>query len=349
MPGGVLPYQKEFVSKALMERMPQYDFRIGTLECAVGDSFAYDEEKMRGRANIIYARNEDLKRVKEIGIDVVSLANNHVYDLGQDGLKNTLLQLQQLGIMYCGAGMDDEEASRPAVVCKDGVSVAFLAYCKFDSPWLGRVKLAGSGSAGVNPLIKDKVVDEIREAKKMYDVVIILPHWGKEYSHVPLPEDVEMAKAMVEAGADAVMGSHTHQIQPLVRYKGVPVCYSMGNFLFPDFYMQPPRPIWYPDELSIRSEIAAVDDYIFPVNEFVLRVWDSFSRQGMAVNVTIKKGQVSAGNFFTRLSSDNIIELDNLDGQLRFQIWKESLKLNSDFFRHLLHEVRRFKTHHNQR
>ena len=129
MPGGVLPYQTAYIDKDLQDYMSRFDFRIGTLECAIGNDLPYDEVKMQGRMNIIYARNEDLFRIKEMGFDVVSLANNHVWDMGEAGLRNTMRQLDELGIRYCGAGMNIEEATRPVVLQKEGVSVAILAYC----------------------------------------------------------------------------------------------------------------------------------------------------------------------------------------------------------------------------
>ena len=92
MPGGVLPYQETYIDEGLKAMLSQYDFRVGTLECAIGDGLPFDDEKIKGRANIIYARTEDLSRVKELGFDVVSLANNHVFDLGVEGLRNTMQQ-----------------------------------------------------------------------------------------------------------------------------------------------------------------------------------------------------------------------------------------------------------------
>ena len=90
MPGGVLPYQDKYITSDLLKYMKGFDFRIGTLEAAIGSNLSYDPVKMSGRQNIIYARDEDFFRVKEMGFDVVSLANNHVWDLGEEGLRNTI-------------------------------------------------------------------------------------------------------------------------------------------------------------------------------------------------------------------------------------------------------------------
>ena len=344
MPGGVLPYQESYIDKGLKEGLSQYDFRVGTLECAIGDGLPFDNEKMKGRANIIYARPEDLCRVKELGFDVVSLANNHVCDLGVDGLRNTMQQLTAMGIQYCGAGMNLNEASRPAIVSKDGMTVAFLAYCMYDSPWLGQVRQAKEDAPGICPLDMPRVLEDIRMAKRKYDKVVVLPHWGKEYSYAPLPETIVMAKQMVQAGADAVIGTHPHQVQPMIRMSGVPVCFSMGNFLFPDFYMQPPRPIWYPDAAVDRTAIPSVDSYIFPVEQPVLRVWEPLSRYGMAVEMLLRtRHRTSVKPVFTHLSCNNNLCISGPSKGMRIRLWKESAKIKNSWIREVSESLRQHK------
>ncbi len=312
MPGGVLPYQSTYITRELMEYISGFDFRIGTLEAAIGTGFSFDPVKMRGRQNIIYARDEDFFRVKEMGFDVVSLANNHIWDLGEEGLKNTIGVLQENGIKYCGAGMNAREASRPAVIEKGGLRVAVLAYCMYDSPWMGYVELATDEKAGVNPLRIDKVVKDIRDAKKEYDWVIVLPHWGREYRYEPLPECVSLAKEMVKAGADAVLGSHSHQIQPFVHIKGKPVCFSMGNFLFPDFFMHPPRPIWYPESVEEINGIQEVVGYPYPIHQPIKQVWNSVSRYGCTVGLEMDDRRMIGNIRYVSLSDNNVESFSDL-------------------------------------
>ena len=307
MPGGVLPYQDNYISTELKSFMNNFDFRIGTLESAIGTNLSHDPVKIAGRQNIVYARNEDFFRVKEMGFDVVSLANNHVWDLGEEGLKNTISILQKNGIKYCGAGINIEEASRPAVIEKGGLMVAILAYCMYGNKYLGYVELAGENKAGINPLDIGRVVSDIKQAKQKYDKVIVMPHWGREYRYEPLPECVAMAKQMIGAGADAVLGSHTHQVQPFLELKGKPVCFSMGNFLFPDFYMYPPRPIWYPELSEDLSRIKEVVGYPFPIEEPIRQVWNPISRYGCYVTLTVENGKAISGIGYVHSSGDNIV------------------------------------------
>lgn len=312
MPGGVLPYQDEYISPDLLEYMGSFDCRIGTLEAAIGTNLPFDTVKMEGRQNIIYARDEDLFRIREMGFDVVSLANNHVWDLGEEGLKNTIRLLDENGINHCGAGMNAEEASKPAVIEKDGMKIAIFAYCMFGNKYLGYVELAKTNKAGINPLIIEKVTEDIQKAKQVYDRVIVLPHWGREYLCEPLPECVQMAKQMIRAGADAVIGSHPHQIQPLVHYKGIPICFSLGNFLFPDFYMYPPRPIWYPDSVEDVKDIDDVVGYPFPIEKPIRQVWNSSSRYGCVLGLEFDKGTMNDNLRYVHLSEDNIETLSDL-------------------------------------
>lgn len=343
MPGGVLPYQKAYLSSKLQAHLDSFDFRIGTLEAAIGTGMSYDSIKMKGRANIIYARDEDFFRVKEMGFDVVSLANNHVWDLGEKGLRNTIRHLEENGIRYCGAGMNAEEASRPAVIEKGGRKIAIYAYCMYGNKWLGHVELAGEKKSGVNPLDIENVVREIQEAKRKYDIVIVMPHWGREYRYEPLPECIMIAKQMIEAGADAVLGSHPHQVQPTIKYKHGYICFSMGNFLFPDFYMYPPRPIWYPPKSYDLSGIKDVIGYPFPIEEPVRQVWNPMSRYGCLIEMEITERGMGVCVRYVHLSADNVLNLSSVERRMKFQLWKTGKMINSSAFRFLIRCARKGK------
>lgn len=341
MPGGIIPYQDTYITPELQAYLDNFDFRICTLEAAIGTGLAYDPLKMSGRANIIYARNEDFFRVKEMGFNVVSLANNHIWDLGEEGLRNTMTILEENGIGYCGAGMNIEEASRPAIINNKGKTIAIFSYCMYGNPWLGYVEPAGKGKPGVNPLDIGRVVYDIKKSKKKYDYVVVMPHWGREYLYEPMPECVEMAKQMIEAGADAVLGSHPHRIQPLVNYKGKPICFSMGNFLFPDFYMYPPRPIWYPRAEEDLSDIKEVVGYPFPIKEPMKQIWNPQSRYGGIIEMEISERDMEVRLKYVHLSTDNVLGLSQGEKRMKFQLWKAGMMIKDPVFRILLRTVRK--------
>lgn len=310
MPGGRFPYQDSYIDEGLLAYMRSFDLRVGTLEAAIGSDYSFDENKMKGRCNIVYARDEDLFRVKELGMNVVSLANNHVFDLGEEGLINTCCKLDDLGIMYCGAGVNNEAARKPAIVSIEGKTIAFIGCCSPDPNQVGFLKVATNSQPGVNP-IDESILEDIKEAKKSYDIVIVLPHWGKEHCYMPLPSVIDFSQRMIDAGADAVLGSHAHIAQPMIKYKGKPIVYGMGNFLFPDYYMKPPRPMWYPNPSEIDVNIKRVVGYPFPIHEPLIHVWPDKSRTGMVLDYSLLGTDVKVKFRFTHLSEDNIVSLKN--------------------------------------
>ena len=335
MPGGVLPYQSEYISSELRDYLASFDVRIGTLEAAIGTDYPYDPVKIAGRQNIVYARDEDFFRVKEMDINLVSLANNHVMDLTDAGLTNTIRLVKENGMKYCGAGLNIEEASKPAILDINGERIAILAYCMYGNKYLGHVELASKDKAGVNPLDIDTAICDIRDNKKKYDRVIVMPHWGREYKFHPLQECITMAKQMINAGADAVLGSHTHQIQPCLKYKGKPICFSMGNFLFPDFYMRPPRPIWYPTKEEDLASIKDVVGYPFPIEEPIRQVWNPISRYGCMVALEFNGKHCITSIKYVHMSDSNVTSLCELPASMKRSILYARLSIESLAFRYI--------------
>lgn len=307
MPGGLLHYKKEYISDELLAYLSKFDCRIGTLECAMGDNLSYDEDKMRGRMNIIYSPSKEIFRLKEMGINVVTLANNHTFDLGADGLYTTIELLNEAGIQWCGAGRNREEARQPAVIEVEGKTIAFLAACQYGTVYVGHVKQATETESGINPLDIESFCNDIRDAKNKYDYVFALPHWGVEYSYLPTPECHNWAKRMIEAGADGVFASHTHQIQPLSKYKGKPIAFSMGNFIFPDYYMEVPRPISYPDSTVDTSKWDRFEFYPKKITQPCVQVWRHISRIGMMVKCDLMDNSIHADYKLVYLSKQNIL------------------------------------------
>lgn len=312
MPGGMFHYSTEVIEQELQQFLYSHDVRVGTLEAAIGqkEDYDFDSVKVEGRNNLIYANDDDMdllnskyayREDEHLNIDVVSLANNHVCDF-EDGLENIIYESMRRGIKTCGAGQNLQEARMPAVVERYGKKIAFLGYCCGNES-MGYVKYATKDEPGVAPLIIEDVIEDIKDCKELYDYVVVLPHWGEEYEYFPFVQEVEYARQMIDAGADAVMGSHTHRIGPMISYKGRPVFFSMGNFMFPDYYMRPPRPVFYPSEEE-RKGIKRKFGYPFPIDEPRVQVWEPMSRVGMVATVDIESGRYSYK--LTRLSQDNV-------------------------------------------
>ena len=117
MPGGVLAGIDEgYVSQEVLGVLQSGDIRVGTLETAIGNIPAFSNEKMSRKCDVIYALDHDLIKLKDLGFDVVSLANNHFFDLGPDGGEHAVRLLDEMGILHVGAGKNIEEASSPVVI-----------------------------------------------------------------------------------------------------------------------------------------------------------------------------------------------------------------------------------------
>jgi hypothetical protein len=167
---------------------------------------------------------------KEMGIDLVTLANNHTLDFGTDALLDTLDTLDKTGIGHVGAGGNIEEASKPVTVSIKGRKIAFIGATRVmpEADWA-----AGESSPGLLAAYDpSKLLEEIRQAKEQADLVVVYIHWGEERKEMPNEIQTTLAHNIVDAGADLVVGAHPHVLQGIEYYKEVPIVYSLGNFVF---------------------------------------------------------------------------------------------------------------------
>lgn len=165
--------------------------------------------------------------MREAGIGVVSLANNHILDYGLDGLMQTRATLGAAGILHCGAGLTDDEARRPAIATVNGLRIGFFSWVqRYDlyADWL----YASDASGGCNRLRESVVSADLNVLREQADVRIALVHWGRTYRTVTTGQQ-RWASRLVQAGADLVIGHHPHIAQPVTLVAGQPVIYSLGN------------------------------------------------------------------------------------------------------------------------
>jgi poly-gamma-glutamate capsule biosynthesis protein CapA/YwtB (metallophosphatase superfamily) len=171
--------------------------------------------------------------LKNAGVDAVSMANNHTRDAGDGAIAETSARLDSLGIAHAGAGPNLAAAMQPAWLSAGGLRIAFLA---FDA--LEPANWARTSRPGAAPLDLDVATAAIRAARQAgADFVIVMPHWGSEYTYYVSPEMRRQAAAMVAAGADLILGSHSHYaggMQTFAGPSGDPslTFYSLGNLLF---------------------------------------------------------------------------------------------------------------------
>ncbi len=160
------------------------------------------------------------------GINVVTLANNHLLDCGRAGVLETLVTLDEAGVATVGAGVDERAAHRPVILAAGEVPVGVLGYY-WNRRCAARVKLPGSA---MDP--PEALAEDIGALRQKVDRVVVTFHWGVPYEPDPSPGDQAKARFAVDCGADVVIGHHPHIVQPVEMYRGRPIFYSVGNFAF---------------------------------------------------------------------------------------------------------------------
>ncbi|MDP2211747.1 MAG: CapA family protein, partial [Candidatus Aquicultor sp.] len=176
--------------------------------------------------------------LERAGFSVLSLANTHVLDFGEQGLRQTLQRLDDVGIAGVGAGFSERDAYAPAYVERAGMTFAFLAFCETALMPRGTGERTSALIAGLD---HKKMAAAVGVAKRRADVVIVSMHAGVEYRTDPALAQIEFARAAVDAGADLVVGHHPHVVQRIERYKGKHILYSLGNFIFDQMWSRETR------------------------------------------------------------------------------------------------------------
>jgi poly-gamma-glutamate capsule biosynthesis protein CapA/YwtB (metallophosphatase superfamily) len=185
---------------------------------------------------VLKASPNAIDGLKYAGFNILSIANNHIMDYYDTGLKDTMAILNKNGINYIGAGENEVKAREPIFISKNGLHVAILAYTEMaDIVFKGTPYIkfaAGKNSYGVASLDLENITLDVTEAKKNADIVLVSLHWGVEYVNDLRPGQQEIARSIIDAGADGILGHHPHTIKGVELYKGKPIIYSMGNFIF---------------------------------------------------------------------------------------------------------------------
>ncbi|UOV00892.1 CapA family protein [Pseudoxanthomonas mexicana] len=231
--------------------LSSHDVRIGNLECVVATTGTAEEKPYTFRAD-----PRTLPVLKR-HFDAVSLANNHSGDFGKAAFAEQLALMDKAGLPYFGGGRDATAAHAPWIVERNGVRIALLGYVEFKPRSFeadaSRPGVAWSGE-------DDDVIEDIIAARRVHraDIVIPFMHWGWEDEPDPSPRLRAFARRMIDAGADMVVGGHPHVTQGADYYRGKPIIYSLGNFLFNGFDTPATTTGWV---LSARVDRTGVVDW----------------------------------------------------------------------------------------
>lgn len=214
------------LSEDLQQEMQQADVTM------INEEFPFSTRGTQVKDKQFTFRVDPLKIevFKTLGIDIVTLANNHCLDFGAEALTDSFTTLDGAGIKYVGAGDSLERAKQLETIEVNGSTVGFLSASRVipDVSWNVENQVPGVFCTYDSTLL----VNEIKESKKKCDYVVVYVHWGIERKNTPEEYQRQLAKEYIDAGADIVIGSHPHVLQGIEYYNGKPIIYSLGNFIF---------------------------------------------------------------------------------------------------------------------
>jgi poly-gamma-glutamate capsule biosynthesis protein CapA/YwtB (metallophosphatase superfamily) len=207
----------------------QADITFANLECVLADGGT-------PQAGKVYHFRSDVKNVaslKSAAIDVVSLANNHVLDFGVDALRETLVALDQHGILRAGAGTDLEAARRPAVRRVGPHAVGFIAFTDNQPDWEATGRAPGIYYVPVDSVDRrvTDLLELVRRTKDQVQLLVVSAHWGGNWGSDVPPSHRRLARALIDAGADVVFGHSAHIFRGVEIYRNRPIVYSAGDFV----------------------------------------------------------------------------------------------------------------------
>lgn len=194
-------------------------------------TYSTNGNPMEGKAYTFRAHPNRVEVLQEMGVDIVLLANNHVYDYGKQAMLDTFQTLECANIAYFGAGKNLEEAMQPVYYEIDGKTIAFVGASRAEKYKM--TPQATEDSPGILRCYDTELfLEVIKEADANADFVIANVHWGTEYSYDLEEIQLTTGKAYLDAGADIIVGGHSHCLQGMEYYNGKPILYSLGNYWF---------------------------------------------------------------------------------------------------------------------
>ncbi len=206
----------------VLDVIKEADETIVNLECAITES----ENKIKKGGPNIKAPFGTAETLKKAGINYVGISNNHVYDFGRPGLIDTVKELEKNDIKYTGIGKDVIDARKDLIIEKDGKKIAIIAVCEHEYSY------ALEDREGCREYDPYDTNDDIVDAKKNADFVVVMYHGGKEHCRYPSPRLLKACRSMVKHGADLVLCQHTHCIGCYEEFMGGYIVYGQGNFIF---------------------------------------------------------------------------------------------------------------------
>lgn len=294
-----------FVNEILRGELPMYpwgnalpifrdaDIRICNLECVISNR----DNPWTVTPKVFHFRSDakNIEVLKTAGIHIVSLANNHTLDFEYEAMFEMLKILDNAGIHHAGAGINRDEASRPAFLEMRGIKIGFIAFTDNESDWEATEEKPGVFYVPID--IEDdrakRLFEIIRNTKKETQVLIVSAHWGPNWGHRPQPHHIPFGHTLIDAGADIVFGHSCHVFQGIEIYLSKPIIYSAGDFV--DDYAV--------DEIERNDEsfiftVETHDSHIHMLRLYPTIISDfqaTLAKQGDAKRIVLKMQGLCAG------------------------------------------------------
>lgn len=227
MIGQQMPYKNngEGVFSEIKSYIMSADIAVANLEAPVAKGKLTPIKKSGPN---LYTTDETVTMLKEVGFNVLTLANNHFYDQGQAGVENTIRLCKSIGISTVGGGENSVKAKLPLILESKGKRIAIINACEHE------FSIAEMEHGGSNPLDLINMQQDITNTRRKVDFVVVIIHGGIEYYPYPTPRMKRWYRHFIDMGADAVINHHQHCINGYEVYHGKPIFYGLGNFYFPE-------------------------------------------------------------------------------------------------------------------
>jgi poly-gamma-glutamate capsule biosynthesis protein CapA/YwtB (metallophosphatase superfamily) len=284
-----------YISEEVLEIFQNSDFNIINLESPITKEIK--EHKIIKTGPHLNGNPNTFSFLKQLNTHLVTLANNHIMDYGTVGLRDTLMVCQDSSINFVGAGMTLDEAKKPFIFEKNHLRIAVLNFA--ENEWASAEK----EKAGANPLNVIDNVRQIKNAKDQSDIIIVIIHGGHEYYNLPSPRMVNQYRFYAENGASLIVGHHPHCIGGYEVHNGIPVFYSLGNFLFT---MKSEYKEWYKG-LVLKLNISKNSQIVWEL----IPIIQSKSDQQLTLLTGQKKEQVlkEVKDYSTIISNESLLSI----------------------------------------
>ena len=187
-----------------------------------------------------------IDRLLSLHVNAVNLAHNHIHDKLDAGILETIQYLDKASIGHFGAGNNIQAAKEPYWIDE---TTCILGYCEFGRPYLKQIQVAKEDLPGVNPLMYESIIYDLNPLPPGKKAILYF-HWGREHVWLPPYQDIQLAKKLLEdERVSLIIGMHCHRIQGYLEHNGKRAYMSLGNFLFSNFFIQPPTQIAYPENI----------------------------------------------------------------------------------------------------